>query len=103
MKADIRRRLARLEAKLFKSAATRAAVRVAAITPSTPYAEALRLYRAVLDGALIEDDEHPAAITPSTPHAEALRLFRAVLDGALIEDDEHPDNAAPPRRDCQNR
>lgn len=35
----------------------RAAVRVAAITATTPHAEALRLYRAVLDGAMIEDEE----------------------------------------------
>jgi hypothetical protein len=96
MKADIRRRLVRLEAKL---SATKTVVRVPAITPSTPLPEAMRLYRAMLDGALIEDDEHPATITPSTPPTEALRLYRALLDGALIEDDEHPDHA--PLRDAR--
>jgi hypothetical protein len=81
MKADIRRRLARLEAKLF---ATKAVVRVPAITKSTSPAEAMRLYRAVLDGAEIEDYDPDAGLMPEEylPLLEAFPRMRDLVPRA---------------------
>jgi hypothetical protein len=70
MKKDIRRRLARLEAKLRKSAAP---MRVPRITAGMSAREAERLYMLTLKGAELEDDEHP----PNVPLEPTRRSVRA--------------------------